>query len=62
MGVIRARLGGDLKIGAEEGGSEFGDQLLESVRPRLYRLRNPMRRMMTRQRPRRAAANKVIIL
>ena len=28
MGVIRARLGSDLKVGAEEGGSEFGNQLL----------------------------------
>jgi len=25
LGVIRARLASDLKIGAEEGGSEFGD-------------------------------------
>ena len=25
LGVIRARLGGDAQIGAEEGGSEFGD-------------------------------------
>jgi hypothetical protein len=26
---VRARLASDLKIGTEEGGSEFGDQLLD---------------------------------
>ena len=29
--VIRARLVGDAKIGAEESGSEFGDQLLDRI-------------------------------
>ena len=31
MRVIRARLVGDAKIGAEESGSEFGDKLLDRV-------------------------------
>jgi hypothetical protein len=31
LGVIRARLAGDLQIGAEEGGPEFGNQLLDRI-------------------------------
>ena len=31
MGVIRARLVGDMQIGTEEGGAEFGDQLLDRI-------------------------------
>ena len=31
MRVIRARLVGDAEIGAEEGGSEFGDKLLDRI-------------------------------
>ena len=31
LGVIRAGLVGDAEIGAEEGGSEFGDQLLDRI-------------------------------
>ncbi len=31
LSVIRAGLAGDTQIGAEEGGSEFGDQLLDRI-------------------------------
>ena len=31
MGVIRARRAGDTQIGAEEGGAEFGNQLLDRI-------------------------------